>query len=159
MLHRDIPLVASHAAMQHVDAQRDALLRASHSTDSPWRRTFRALATLAAHHVKDTDLAPGFWHLDGPDGKAGASAAFAEARMVVLSQVAQLWRRLLIKYDGYPYKLLRLVDATSTEEQRQGVAADLFDLPKCCLAGDLFSTRATQHSVTVYLVALSCTRP
>ena len=86
MLHRDIPLVASHAAMQHVDAQRDALLRASHSTDSPWRRTFRALVALAAHHTKDTDLAPGFWHfaqqwtlaLDGPDGKAGASAAFVE---------------------------------------------------------------------------------
>ena len=111
MLHRDIPLVASHAAMQHVDAQRDALLRASHSTDSPWRRTFRALAALAAHHVKDTGLAPGFWHLDGPDGKAGASAAFVEARMVVLSQAARLWWRLLIKYDGYPYKLLRLVDA------------------------------------------------
>ena len=103
----------------------------------------------AAHHVKDTDLAPGFWHLDGPDGKAGASAAFAEARMVVLSQAAQLWWRLLIKCDGYPYKLLRLVDATSTEEQRQGVAADLFDLLKCCLAGDVFGARATQHNVTV----------
>ena len=143
--------------MQHVDAQRDALLRASHPTDSPWRRTFRALVALLSNHVKDTDLAPGFWHfaeqwalaLDGPDGKAGASAAFAEARVVVLSQAAQLWWRLLIKYDNYPYKLLRLVDATSTEEQRQRVAADLFDLPKCCLAGDLFSTRATQNSVTV----------
>ena len=123
--------------MQHVDAQRDALLRASHPTASPWRRTFGALLALATHHVTDTDLAPGFWHfaeqwalaLDGPDGKAGASAAFAEARVVVLSQAAQLWWRLLIKYDNYPYKLLRLVDATSTEEQRQRVAADLFDLP------------------------------
>ena len=137
MLHRDIPLVASHAAMQHVDAQRDALLRASHSTDSPWRRTFRALAALAAHHVKDTGLAPGFWHLDG---KAGASAAFVEARMVVLSQAAQLWWRLLIKYDGYPYKLLRLVDATKYGGAAAGHRCRLVRLAKM-----LLGRRLVQH--------------
>ena len=64
-------------------------------------------------------------------------------RKTILPQAAQTWWRFLNVYETYPYSLLQLVDAAVDEEKRDETAKGVYDLPACCVASDLFSSRAS----------------
>ena len=98
----------------------------------------RAMSDLTSM-ILDTVRVPAWQPLSGFYGPvlSWPQARLRTARRTLLTEMGQLWRKLMAPWDRYPWKLVEL--PLMDQEHQKEFAADFFSQPPCCL--DVFSAK------------------
>ena len=98
----------------------------------------KSLQALAAAVVSRVDRAGNaeFWYLAisqlGP-AKTWSQSTTKRARGIILCAAAGLWRRLVKRFEGWPWRLAAIANYTEDSDLAWSVAQELMDANECCL--------------------------
>ena len=121
------------ATMQHIDAHGKSLLDATHPNGPAMdaeRYAYRIVT--GAAEIEAPPLSAIVHHF-AANPEVDIQEVTCAARARAIQVAAQIWSRFIVQFESYPWRLIRVVDPRTSEEEQRNIMDSFLDAPLCDL--------------------------